>query len=244
MKNSKKKRFFSAVFAALFLLTSCFSALPLGSDGTVEAHSGRTDSFGGHHDYKNASGLGSYHYHCGGYPAHLHPNGVCPYASGSEEPASEPAVTPAPAPTPKLSKTTASLKVGKTLTLKLRNASGTVTWRTGKASVATVSPTGKITAKKAGICTIAAVCDGVKYTCRLTVVNPFKLEKTSLSLKVGKASVIGTNVKASSVKWSSSNPKIASVSAKGKVTAKKAGTCTITGTYMKKTLKCKVKVSK
>lgn len=46
---------------------------------TVEAHSGRTDSKGGHRDNKNVSGLGSYHYHCGGHPAHLHPNGVCPY---------------------------------------------------------------------------------------------------------------------------------------------------------------------
>ena len=43
------------------------------------AHSGRTDANGGHRDNKNASGLGSYHYHCGGYPAHLHTNGVCPY---------------------------------------------------------------------------------------------------------------------------------------------------------------------
>ena len=46
------------------------------SAGSVYAHPGRTDSNGGHHDYKNKSGLGSYHYHCGGYPAHLHPNGV------------------------------------------------------------------------------------------------------------------------------------------------------------------------
>lgn len=45
---------------------------------TVEAHSGRTDMFGGHHDYKNKSGLGYYHYHHG-YPAHLHKDGVCPY---------------------------------------------------------------------------------------------------------------------------------------------------------------------
>ena len=44
------------------------------------AHSGRTDSSGGHRDNKNASGLGSYHYHHG-YPAHLHPDGVCPYSS-------------------------------------------------------------------------------------------------------------------------------------------------------------------
>lgn len=43
------------------------------------AHSGRTDSQGGHKDNKNVSGLGSYHYHCGGNPAHLHPDGVCPY---------------------------------------------------------------------------------------------------------------------------------------------------------------------
>lgn len=45
------------------------------------AHSGRTDSSGGHRDNKNKSGLGSYHYHCGGYPAHLHDGGVCPYTS-------------------------------------------------------------------------------------------------------------------------------------------------------------------
>lgn len=50
---------------------------------TVEAHSGRTDSSGGHKDNKNKSGLGSYHYHCGGHPAHLHENGVCPYAKSS-----------------------------------------------------------------------------------------------------------------------------------------------------------------
>lgn len=44
------------------------------------AHSGRTDSSKGHKDNKNKSGLGSYHYHCGGHPAHLHANGVCPYS--------------------------------------------------------------------------------------------------------------------------------------------------------------------
>lgn len=47
------------------------------------AHSGRTDSSGGHHDYNNVSGLGSYHYHHGMGP-HLHKNGVCPYSSSSK----------------------------------------------------------------------------------------------------------------------------------------------------------------
>lgn len=52
----------------------------------LSAHSGRTDGSGGHHDNKNASGLGSYHYHCGGHPAHLHENGICPYSSVAAKP--------------------------------------------------------------------------------------------------------------------------------------------------------------
>lgn len=48
----------------------------------INAHSGRTDSSGGHRDNKNKSGLGSYHYHCGGNPPHLHTNG-CPYDSSN-----------------------------------------------------------------------------------------------------------------------------------------------------------------
>ena len=50
---------------------------------TTYGHSGRTDANGGHRDNQNKSGLGSYHYHCGGHPAHLHTNGVCPYSSKS-----------------------------------------------------------------------------------------------------------------------------------------------------------------
>ena len=59
---------------------------------TAFAHSGRTDSAGGHHDYKNVSGLGSYHYHHG-YSAHLHPNGVCPYSSAAKTTPSKPKST-------------------------------------------------------------------------------------------------------------------------------------------------------
>ena len=50
---------------------------------SVNAHSGRTDANGGHKDNQNKSGLGSYHYHCGGHPAYLHNNGICPYASST-----------------------------------------------------------------------------------------------------------------------------------------------------------------
>ena len=76
-----------AVLITAFSLSLGLTPAFIGISGNLiieaEAHQGRTDANGGHHDYKNKSGLGSYHYHCGGNPAHLHPNGVCPYAGGS-----------------------------------------------------------------------------------------------------------------------------------------------------------------
>lgn len=52
----------------LVLLTLIFSSI------CCYAHSGNTDSNGGHYNQST----GEYHYHHG-YPAHQHPNGVCPY---------------------------------------------------------------------------------------------------------------------------------------------------------------------
>lgn len=46
----------------------------------VFAHSGRTDSNGGHKD----NSTGEYHYHHG-HPAHQHPNGKCPYEFSTEQ---------------------------------------------------------------------------------------------------------------------------------------------------------------
>lgn len=62
-----KKRIFVIILSlvtAIGLSVLCF------------AHSGRTDSNGGHYNRST----GEYHYHHG-YPAHQHINGVCPYAS-------------------------------------------------------------------------------------------------------------------------------------------------------------------
>ncbi|KMT22971.1 YHYH domain-containing protein [Clostridium cylindrosporum] len=67
------KKKISALFIALTLLFGN-SVVTISAD----AHSGRTDSRGGHRDNKNKSGLGSYHYHHG-YGPHLHKNGKCPY---------------------------------------------------------------------------------------------------------------------------------------------------------------------
>ena len=75
----------------------------------VMAHSGRTDANGGHRDNQNKSGLGSYHYHCGGHPAHLHPDGVCPYSSSA---ATSGQTQPKEKDTIKIHNAPAELKVG------------------------------------------------------------------------------------------------------------------------------------
>lgn len=78
----KLKKLVVTLLTALTISTTTVTIItpPL----TTEAHSGRKpDKYGGHKDKKNKSGLGSYHYHCGGHPAHLHPGGVCPYDNNS-----------------------------------------------------------------------------------------------------------------------------------------------------------------
>ena len=76
--------------------TLMFAPVALGAEDysiVSEAHSGRTDSNGGHKDNKNKSGLGSYHYHCGGHPAHLHDGGVCPYGGTATSSAAASGIT-------------------------------------------------------------------------------------------------------------------------------------------------------
>lgn len=71
-----------------------------------------------------------------------------------------------------------------------------------------------------------------------------KLNKTSASLYAGGIVQLKATVKGSSstVKWSTSNKSVATVTTKGKVTAKKAGTATITAKCGKLSAKCKITV--
>lgn len=91
---------------------------------------------------------------------------------------------------PTLSATKKTLGFGKTLQLKLKNYKGTVTWASSNKNIATVSKTGKVTAKKkAGKVTITAKADGKKYKCTITVKDTTwdKVTKTykTISLKKG-----------------------------------------------------------
>ncbi len=68
-----------------------------------------------------------------------------------------------------INKKSATLYVGKTTTLKLKNTSKKPTWTTSNKKVATVSKSGKVTAKKAGKVTITAKIGKKTYKCKITV---------------------------------------------------------------------------
>lgn len=147
-----------------------------------------------------------------------------------------------------LDKTSIELAVGNTTILKAtvlpNNATDkTVIWSSGNPSVATVSSSGIVTAKAAGSTTITVTTNdgGKKATCSVRVtsstvsVTGVSLNKTSLSLTEGEtqtlvATVSPSNATDKSVTWTSSNTTVATVSSSGIVTAKKAGTATITVT--------------
>lgn len=138
----------------------------------------------------------------------------------------------------KLNKKNVSLNVGKTYTLKATGIKGKITWTSSKKSVATVSSKGVVKAKKKGTAVITAKYGKKKLTCKVTVKQPvtsIKLSKTSISLNEGKTyslktSIAPKNADNKAVVWKSSNTKIATVSSKGIVAAKSAGTATITAT--------------
>ena len=133
----------------------------------------------------------------------------------------------------RLNKSRITLVVGKSYTLKTKNTGKKATWKISKNSVARISSkknkSVKITARKVGTATITARINGKNYKCSVTVVNP-KINKTKLTLTVGNSSTLKVAGGTGTIKWKSSNKSIATVSSKGKVTAKKTGTVKITAT--------------
>jgi uncharacterized protein YjdB len=164
----------------------------------------------------------------------------------------------------KLSKTSVTLQMGKTVNLKATITPSTagnksLTWSSSNKKVATVTSAGKVKAVGKGKATITAKAkDGSKKaaSCIVTVtaggnVTKVQLNQASATLTKGntlqlKATVSPSNASNKNVTWSSSNKNVATVDAKGKVTAKGNGTATITAKAAdgsKKSASCKVTVN-
>lgn len=139
-----------------------------------------------------------------------------------------------------LNKSKATLAVGDTLTLKTTitpdDAETGLTWSSSAPKVAKVSNKGKVTALKPGKATITVKTDNGKTAKATITVKPapkkVKLNKAKATLKVKekltlKASLTPSNAY-TTLTWTSSNKKVATVNSKGVVTAKKAGTAVIT----------------
>ena len=229
LKNKLIKSSFFIVLISLFML---FFTL------NTYAHSGRTDSSGGHKDNRNASGLGGYHYHHGMGP-HLHPNGVCPYAIPKVVPKAPPIVSVSSV---QIENTSGTLLVGENIPMSVAvippdAADKSLTWSSSDPDVATVSSVGLITAKNSGTAAITAKSNNGKTdTFSLTVSKPVVsvlIGDQDVTLIVEEEKTLSAAVSPADaanklITWASSDPKVATVSGTGVVTAVSPGTVNIT----------------
>lgn len=230
MNNKKYKRLF--ILCIVLLIT-----VPL----TSFAHSGRTDSSGGHRDNKNKSGLGSYHYHHG-YSAHLHPGGVCPYSGNSANTQNNNSYkqNSKPLPSIKIKNYPKTLNVGESAGFEysVSNATDTMSVITSSNSdIVMVNKDGSLTALQEGTVEITITSSGVSKTFNITVksIPVEEIEIVSLidKIQLGEshqitAMVYPENATDKNVSWSSDDEKILEIDKYGNITTISAGTTFIT----------------
>lgn len=230
MKNKKK---------IMLIILMIFSIISIGLN--AYGHSGRTDANGGHKDNKNKSGLGSYHYHCGGHPAHLHTNGVCPYSSSKQSSKS----TTTTAPTQSKSSTTgtsAQSKSSATSTSTQSKGSTTSTSTQSKNSTTSTSTQSKSSTSSTQLqnknsTTSSIIAENNQETPVTTIVNPtgIQIDETIKNIEVGEsktltATITPSNATDKNITWKTSNESIATINTTGQIIAKKSGTVEITAT--------------
>ncbi len=152
---------------------------------------------------------------------------------------------------------TVGLLVGKTMQIKPKvtpaKATGIVyIYKSSKKTVASIDKAGVITAHKKGTTTITVKAGSKtqKFTVTVGTILPKKitLNKHSVSIKAKATTKLTvkwnpTNVNPKTVKWTTSNKRVATVSSKGVVKGIKKGKVTITATtWNGKTVKCTVTV--
>ncbi|WP_270855740.1 Ig-like domain-containing protein [Blautia massiliensis (ex Durand et al. 2017)] len=146
---------------------------------------------------------------------------------------------------PRISSSKLTMIKGQSRTLKITGLKKgqKITWKSSNSKIVAVNKAGKLQAKAKGSATITGTVSKRKYTCKVTVHAP-KLNKTSITLKVGQTyqlKLSGTNQK---ITWKSSNSKIVTVNKAGKLQAKSAGNATVTAQVNGIRFVCKVKIQK
>jgi len=142
----------------------------------------------------------------------------------------------------KLDKTTVDMFVGETFrityTISPAGASNAqVTWSSSNTSVAAVDQSGLVSAKGVGTTVVMVKTKDGGFTAICTinvgrVATAVKLDATSLVMNAGEyyfleATLTPADTTEKTVQFESSDPKVAVVSKKGKVTAKQSGACVI-----------------
>lgn len=79
------------------------------------------------------------------------------------------------AATIKINKTKATIEIDSTLKLKITGTTSKVTWKSSKSSIASVSNSGIVTAKKIGKASITATVNSKRITCIITVIDKKKI---------------------------------------------------------------------
>lgn len=224
MKRSKK-------ILTIILITASITIMGI----SVSAHSGRTDANGGHRDNQNKSGLGSYHYHCGGHPAHLHNNGICPYTSS-----------------------TATQKSTKTTTNQGKTTNKTTSTSTNKTQTTSTSTTQNSTSSKSSNNqNTKSNKEQTKTAATSQESQPMNIDVTEIkikedinNIKIGESKKLEANIEPNNatdktITWKTSDESIAKISNTGEIIGKKEGAVEITASSSNgKTSTIKINVEK
>ena len=201
------KRLFKVIIITISILF-CFLT-------TAYSHSGRTDSNGGHRDNANKSGLGSYHYHCGGNPPHLHDNGICPYDAKDT-------IVISNIPNSLKIKDKIKLDCSITSVKKYNNAK----WTSSDSSIILVNSNGELVANKLGGATITVTTYNNSKTFYVSVlpitIDSIKLAKDSVEVQLNKTNkidvtILPSNATDKTLTWKSENDNVASVDSNGQI---------------------------
>ncbi len=141
----------------------------------------------------------------------------------------------------RLNKTKIVLVVGQTYNLKVSGTKKTPQWSSSNKKIVSVTKKGVVKGLKKGTATITAKIGKKKYKCKVTVEAP-KLSSTKKTVTAGTSFALKLNGTKRTVKWYTSNKKIATVSKKGVVKTLRAGSVKITAKLGGKSYVCRLTV--